>query len=932
MKMKNYFLLLCLAVGVLVSFIINIPLMTSIVVAEEMTMEKTVDTQLTTPHNVRVEDGFIIWDEVEGAYGYILRTTVNGTEILQNCYEPQVEINRFFYEKQFSNSNMIIDFGSYDFQVCAFDEVNAATEYSAPITVFYEATFTSPVNVAGYGSSGSIYLQFYSVEGAVRYNIRSFNDDDNRTLEQQLSSDAFGQEIIYTGFSSDDGNYWVSVQAMDGDYRVSEWTEPIAVSVPHTTYERLEAPKNLRLDEIGENILWDAVEGAEKYTVSIAHNILLNNSSVSISSSVYDIIETRYNNWKSLMCPFSVRDTTISVNASGNDKYSNTASITSSLKQQQDKSILVPEELWYEDGYFQWSTVDCTCWWLRIFTNETVLDYTSSRRTNNDGYYIGNKLPAGTYDVELFIVNESGNYNSKKYPITLDTVSDATVWIPKMFYKFDTLLWDWDKLRNPASNFWIRLKNEKSNNIIKLIRSNTEKFYGLKDLSNGEYLVDVCVYQSDKLGNWSAPLHISKHDNGLFDKENESTTDVELPPEAEDIPVEDRITSITINPAFNMKHKNDNNVELDLSKIKIKAKEIYDEDGLKRASEALGETISGNKHYNLMDLTLLYKEENFSNDYEGLVQVIIPLPKGHRDKTFSCYRLTEVNGKMTKEVIPGEQTEDSYIIYLEHFSEYALVADGGEEEYIRGFVNRLYTLVLGREAEEEGLASWTNALVSNNSNGVDAGYGFVFSDECGQKNLSNADFVEMLYNTFMNRASDEVGKTAWVSQLDAGVEREKIFEGFIYSAEFAEICADYGIYVGSTSDVGALENVLSHYRNQNADITKFVARCYTQGLERDYEPDGLEAWCKVIIENSNTPKQVAQNFIFSDEFTQKNLNNEEYVKILYRTFMGREADETGLAAWVEVLESGREDRGKVMEGFSDSVEFDGILQSFGLNE
>jgi len=86
-----------------------------------------------------------------------------------------------------------------------------------------------------------------------------------------------------------------------------------------------------------------------------------------------------------------------------------------------------------------------------------------------------------------------------------------------------------------------------------------------------------------------------------------------------------------------------------------------------------------------MDLTLLYKEEDFSNSYEGLVQVIIPLPKGHRDKTFSCYRLTEINGKMTKEVIPGEQTADSYIIYLEHFSEYALVADGGEESHTHAF-------------------------------------------------------------------------------------------------------------------------------------------------------------------------------------------------------------------------------------------------------
>ncbi len=164
---------------------------------------------------------------------------------------------------------------------------------------------------------------------------------------------------------------------------------------------------------------------------------------------------------------------------------------------------------------------------------------------------------------------------------------------------------------------------------------------------------------------------IEKHGEGLYEKGNETTTEVETPPEAADIPKDDRITSITINPAFNMKHKDSSNVEIDISKIQIKAKEIYDEAGLKRAEDALGETLNGNKHYNLLDLTLLYDGRDFSNGYDGLVKVIIPLPKGHRDKTFSCYRLTDTG----KELIPGEQTEDSYIIYLEHFSEYALVAE-----------------------------------------------------------------------------------------------------------------------------------------------------------------------------------------------------------------------------------------------------------------
>lgn len=63
----------------------------------------------------------------------------------------------------------------------------------------------------------------------------------------------------------------------------------------------------------------------------------------------------------------------------------------------------------------------------------------------------------------------------------------------------------------------------------------------------------------------------------------------------------------------------------------------------------------------------------------------------------------------------------------------------------------------------------------------------------------------------------------------------------------------------------------------------------------------------------------------------KNLSDEEYVKVLYQTFMGREADEVGLADWIGVLQSGEEDRKKVLDGFATSKEFAAILEGFGLN-
>ncbi len=656
---------------------------------------ETEEGKLTVPQNLRVEGDFIVWDEVKDAYGYRLRTTINGEEVSKDyCYydpgeKPKVEIDRFFIEQQYPNRSFtssgsigirgfpIIDFGDYAFEVCALDGGKTPTEYSVPVTVSYKAAFESPENV-GFDESGD-RVQWDVVEGASWYHICVFEDDARRTLLQINYGTYTSQSLEYFLGNNTSGNYWISVQAMDGDYHVSEWTEPMAVSYTKKEKIRRKVPEIFRLDERG-NLQWDVVEGADYYSVSVT------NAGYRTEFHSGNGSETRCDNWKTMLCPYDDESTIrIQVKAGSNNIEESpwSVSFTPSFKPQHNGAIPVPENLWLEDGYLRWDTDDCSCYWPRIWANETLLQ--DSYRMTNDHYHIGNQMPAGSYEVELFIVDENGNYNNKKYPVTLDTVPDETVWIPKIYYKFETLLWDYDHLRHDKTrNFWIRLREK--DNVVRLQKSYSEYFNGLRDLSNGEYTVDVCVYESgNKLGNWSTPLQISKHDNGLFDKENESTTDVEFPPEAVDVPVEDRITSITINPAFNMKNKTDQNVELDLSKIKVKAKAIYDEEGLKRASEALGKPISGNTHYNLLDLTLLYNGEDFSNGYEGLVQVIIPLPAGHKDKTFSCYRLTEIDGVMTKELIPGEQTEDSYIIYLEHFSKYALVQDGDEESHTHAY-------------------------------------------------------------------------------------------------------------------------------------------------------------------------------------------------------------------------------------------------------
>ena len=109
----------------------------------------------------------------------------------------------------------------------------------------------------------------------------------------------------------------------------------------------------------------------------------------------------------------------------------------------------------------------------------------------------------------------------------------------------------------------------------------------------------------------------------------------------------------------------------------------------------------------------------------------------------------------------------------------------------------------------------------------------------------------------------------------------------------------------------------------------FVARIYTKALGRNPEAAGLKYWTGEINAKRRTPVQVAEEFFFAPEFTNKKLNNTEYVKVLYRTFMGREYDQGGLNYWVGRLNKG-EGRKVILESFAGCQEFKNIVKSFGL--
>ena len=123
--------------------------------------------------------------------------------------------------------------------------------------------------------------------------------------------------------------------------------------------------------------------------------------------------------------------------------------------------------------------------------------------------------------------------------------------------------------------------------------------------------------------------------------------------------------------------------------------------------------------------------------------------------------------------------------------------DCDETGKVNLFVERLYTVILGRSSDPNGLNEWTGALLSHSNTGIEAAAGFVFSREYLRMNKTDSEYIDDLYMAFMGRAADPVGKQAWLSRLAAGDSRRSVFNGFAGSDEFTAICESYGILRGS---------------------------------------------------------------------------------------------------------------------------------------
>lgn len=124
-------------------------------------------------------------------------------------------------------------------------------------------------------------------------------------------------------------------------------------------------------------------------------------------------------------------------------------------------------------------------------------------------------------------------------------------------------------------------------------------------------------------------------------------------------------------------------------------------------------------------------------------------------------------------------------------------------------------------------------------------------------------------------------------------------------------------------------NISSLNADSKSQVSDFVTRFYKLCLDREPDAEGLNTWVNNLLSRKITGAQAAEGFIVSTEFVSKNINNSEFLTILYRAFFNREPDADGFNKWLSLVNAGNS-RQFVLAGFINSDEFKTLCKNYGI--
>ncbi|MBI1417260.1 MAG: DUF4214 domain-containing protein [Limimaricola sp.] len=221
---------------------------------------------------------------------------------------------------------------------------------------------------------------------------------------------------------------------------------------------------------------------------------------------------------------------------------------------------------------------------------------------------------------------------------------------------------------------------------------------------------------------------------------------------------------------------------------------------------------------------------------------------------------------------------------------------------------RIFEAVLDRAPNYAGYVNWTNQIMAGHDM-LSIVSGFTASPEFQNKygDTDNTGFVTLLFNNVLGREPG-ANLAAYTYALESGAQsREQMVLSFVDSQEFINATAWRSL---EFSRAGA-----------QASWTDDVYRVFLATLGREPQEAALRA-NTMALANGRSLDAIVHDFTVSAEFTQKygSTTNTAFVTLLYENVLHR-APGAGLSGWVDALDTGRQTREQVVQGFAQSQEF-----------
>jgi len=254
-------------------------------------------------------------------------------------------------------------------------------------------------------------------------------------------------------------------------------------------------------------------------------------------------------------------------------------------------------------------------------------------------------------------------------------------------------------------------------------------------------------------------------------------------------------------------------------------------------------------------------------------------------------------------------------------------------------VLRLYTGLLGREPDKEGVEYWVSQFNAGSSLRVLAD-SFVVSEEftylADQLGGGTQGRIEALYNSVLGRGSDSAGQAYWLEQLAGGqVELADIALAFTNSAEYVD--SSYSLVQGAKLlmwgvDLQALDLEALGFDSRptaaEEELATALVRLYTGVLGREPDEEGFDYWLEALA-GGKSLTSTAADFFASSEFldSQTETTAEVLIDSLYEEVLGRAPDAEGAVYWQTQLQKEAFDGGDLVLAFTNSDEYINATQA-----